>query len=89
MIDVDCYCTQSRRLSRSLTEAYDRALRATGLTAAQFSLLRTMSRVDTPTSVRSPEQPDWTEPRCAGISLSCNEMAGSPSHPGTMPERVS
>lgn len=49
MIDVDCYCTQSRRLSRSLTEAYDRALRPTGLTAAQFSLLRTMSRVDTPT----------------------------------------
>lgn len=49
MFDVACYCTQSRRLSRSLTEAYDRALRPTGLTVAQFSLLRTLGRLETPT----------------------------------------
>lgn len=49
MLDVACYCTHSRRLSRSLTAAYDRALSPTGLTLAQYSLLRMLSRLGTPT----------------------------------------
>ena len=27
MLDVACYCTQSRRIERALTDTYDRALR--------------------------------------------------------------
>lgn len=49
MLDVACYCTQSRRLSQSLTEAYNRALKPTGLSVAQFSLLRMLSRLESPT----------------------------------------
>lgn len=49
MLDVPCYCTKSRRLSRSLTEIYDRALEPTGLTIAQFSLLRMVTRLGAPT----------------------------------------
>ena len=48
MLDVACYCTQSRRLSRALTDIYDRALEPSGLTVAQFSLMRTVTRLDTP-----------------------------------------
>lgn len=49
MLDVACYCTQSRRLSRSLTEVYDKALESTGLRVAQYSLLRILDRLEAPT----------------------------------------
>lgn len=49
MFDVACYCTQSRRLSRALTDTYNTALKPVGLTVAQFSLLRIISRLDAPT----------------------------------------
>ncbi len=49
MLDVACYCTQSRRMARVLTDAYDRALAPSGLTVAQFSLLRMVMRLETPT----------------------------------------
>lgn len=49
MLDVACYCTQSRRIARALTDTYDRALEPSGLTVAQFSLMRMITRIDAPT----------------------------------------
>ena len=49
MLDVACYCTQSRRVARALTDAYDRALAPSGLKVTQFSLLRMVERLDSPT----------------------------------------
>lgn len=49
MLDVACYCTQSRRVARALTDTYDRALAPSGLKVTQFSLLRMVERLDTPT----------------------------------------
>lgn len=47
--DVACYCTQSRRLARTLTDIYDAALAPTGLKVTQFSLLRAVERTERPT----------------------------------------
>jgi DNA-binding MarR family transcriptional regulator len=49
MLDVACYCTQARRVARLITEAYDRALAPSGLKVTQFSLLRMVGRLETPT----------------------------------------
>ena len=49
MLDVACYCTQSRRIARALTDAYDQALAPSGLKVTQFSLLRMVSRLQAPT----------------------------------------
>lgn len=49
MLDVACYCTQSRRIARALTDAYDRALAPSGLKVTQFSLLRMVGRLESPT----------------------------------------
>ncbi|HEV7440704.1 MAG TPA: MarR family transcriptional regulator [Methylobacterium sp.] len=42
--DLPCLCTALRRASRSVTAAYDEALRPTGLRITQFALLRTLAR---------------------------------------------
>ena len=49
MLDVACYCTQSRRIARALTDAYDEALAPSGLKVTQFSLLRMVARLQSPT----------------------------------------
>lgn len=49
MLDVACYCTQSRRIARALTDAYDQALAPSGLKVTQFSLLRMVARLESPT----------------------------------------
>lgn len=49
MLDVACYCTQSRRIARALTDTYDRALAPSGLKVTQFSLLRMVARLGSPT----------------------------------------
>lgn len=49
MLPVDCYCTQSRRAANLLTDIYDAALAPSGLRVTQFSLLRAVGRVKTPT----------------------------------------
>lgn len=49
MLDVACLCTQSRRVARALTDAYDRALAPSGLKVTQFSLLRMVDRLESPT----------------------------------------
>ena len=49
MLDVACYCTQSRRIERALTDTYDRALASSGLKVTQFSLLRMVARLGSPT----------------------------------------
>jgi len=49
MLDVACYCTQSRRIARALTDAYDQALAPSGLKVTQFSLLRMVARLQPPT----------------------------------------
>ena len=49
MLDVACYCTQSRRIARALTDTYDQALAPSGLKVTQFSLLRMVARLGSPT----------------------------------------
>lgn len=49
MLEVACYCTQSRRIARALTDAYDQALAPSGLKVTQFSLLRMVARLQSPT----------------------------------------
>lgn len=44
-----CLCGRLRRASRTLTRLYDEALEGSGLTVTQFSILRTLSRMERPT----------------------------------------
>lgn len=44
-----CVCGRMRRTSRALTRLYDEALEPVGMTVTQFSVLRTLSRMDRPT----------------------------------------
>jgi len=44
-----CLCGRLRRASRTLTRLYDEALESSGLTVTQFSILRTLSRMERPT----------------------------------------
>ncbi|MCB1787001.1 MAG: MarR family transcriptional regulator, partial [Gammaproteobacteria bacterium] len=48
MLSTTCHCTRLRRAAHAVTRLYDEALAATGLTVTQFSLLRTISRLDEP-----------------------------------------
>lgn len=48
MLKTQCLCTQLRRAARGVTRVYDDALRGIGLTAAQYSLLRHLARLDEP-----------------------------------------
>ncbi|HET9532224.1 MAG TPA: MarR family winged helix-turn-helix transcriptional regulator [Blastocatellia bacterium] len=41
---LPCMCASIRRVSRSLTQLYDEALRPAGLRATQFTLLQALSR---------------------------------------------
>lgn len=43
---TDCLCLASRRLSRLLTQIYDRALVGTGLKITQFSVLTALGRAE-------------------------------------------
>lgn len=45
MIAIECVCTRVRRGARALTGLYDGALAPTGITVAQFSLLRQIERM--------------------------------------------
>jgi len=49
MLDVECYCTLARRSARALTEFYDNALAPSRLKVTQYSLLRAIERLRTPT----------------------------------------
>jgi DNA-binding MarR family transcriptional regulator len=44
-----CFCSSLRKAARIITALYDGALSPTGLTAAQFQLLRILCRIDRPT----------------------------------------
>lgn len=44
-----CVCARLRRASRALTRAYDEALAPMGITVTQFSILRTVARLKSPT----------------------------------------
>ncbi len=44
-----CICGRLRRTARALTRLYDEALAPVGMTVTQFSVLRTLSRLDRPT----------------------------------------
>jgi DNA-binding MarR family transcriptional regulator len=46
MIHTQCACTRVRRAARALTDLYDVALQPVGLKVTQFSLLRTVQRMD-------------------------------------------
>jgi len=42
--ETDCLCIHLRRIARSVTQAYDDALAASGVKLTQFSLLRSVQR---------------------------------------------
>jgi len=44
-----CLCGRLRRASRTLSRLYDEALEPAGLTVTQFSILRTLTRLEHPT----------------------------------------
>lgn len=46
-----CVCGRLRRTSRALTRRYDEALAPIGVTVTQFSVLRTLARLDRPSLV--------------------------------------
>ncbi|WP_282339068.1 MarR family winged helix-turn-helix transcriptional regulator [Pseudomonas sp. PS02288] len=48
MTTTHCLCTQLRRTARGVTKRYDDALADVGLTTAQFSLLRHLERLESP-----------------------------------------
>ncbi|MCP8464262.1 MarR family winged helix-turn-helix transcriptional regulator [Pseudomonas sp. ZM23] len=48
MLTTQCLCTKLRRSARAVTRVYDDALKGVGLTTAQFSLLRHLSRLEQP-----------------------------------------
>jgi DNA-binding MarR family transcriptional regulator len=45
-VTTRCACTRVRRAARALTELYDDALAPVGLKVTQFSVLRTVQRLD-------------------------------------------
>ncbi|MFC3712200.1 MarR family winged helix-turn-helix transcriptional regulator [Sphingoaurantiacus capsulatus] len=45
-LDIACACGRIRRASRALTRLYDAALDGAGLTTTQFSILRSLARLD-------------------------------------------
>ncbi len=49
MIETNCLCTNVRRAALGVTAAYDQALARVGLKVTQFSLLRTVARIEAPT----------------------------------------
>ena len=44
---LDCACASLRRASRAVTQAYEAALKHTGLRATQFTLLQVLERMGT------------------------------------------
>ena len=46
MITTKCACSRTRRAGRSLTHFYDQALGPVGLKITQFSVLRTVARME-------------------------------------------
>jgi DNA-binding MarR family transcriptional regulator len=48
MLPTTCHCTRLRRAAHAVTRHYDLALAESGLTTTQFSLMRTISRLDQP-----------------------------------------
>jgi DNA-binding MarR family transcriptional regulator len=50
-----CICGRLRRASRALTRHYDEALAPVGITVTQFSVMRTLTRLDRPTLVEMAE----------------------------------
>lgn len=47
-LNEPCVCGRLRRASRALTRLYDEALAPIGVTVTQFSVLRTLARLDRP-----------------------------------------
>lgn len=45
---IPCICFYARRAARSLTQVFDRHLRPTGLNAAQYGMLRSVSTLEEP-----------------------------------------
>ena len=50
-----CVCGRLRRTSRALTRRYDEALAPVGLTVTQFSIMRTLSRLERPSLIQLAE----------------------------------
>jgi DNA-binding MarR family transcriptional regulator len=46
MTKTPCACIRVRRAARAVTDLYDRALEGTGLKVTQFSVLRTIGRME-------------------------------------------
>jgi DNA-binding MarR family transcriptional regulator len=70
-----CTCARIRRAARVLTRIYDDALAPTGLTTAQFSLLRTLERLG-PVSISALAEATGHERSTLGRNLRLLEQAG-------------
>lgn len=55
MDNTPCICGRLRRTSRALTRLYDEALAPVGVTVTQFSVMRTLSRLERPTLIELAE----------------------------------
>ena len=54
-LKFDCYCASLRQAARAISQKYDAALRGTGLTITQFTLLNMIAHMP---RVARPDQPD-------------------------------
>ncbi len=75
MLPVDCLCTLARRSARSLTEIYDRAIEPSGLKITQYSLLRAIDRLESP-SVSELSEATGLDRSTLGRNLRVLEKAG-------------
>lgn len=48
MLTSECICTHLRRAARGVSRHYDEALEGVGINVAQYSLLRSVRRLDSP-----------------------------------------
>lgn len=75
MLPTLCLCTNLRRAARGVSKHYDAALQGCGITAAQYSLLRHLQRLEQP-SISSLAQAVGLERSTLGRNLRVLEGEG-------------
>ncbi|UVJ42883.1 MarR family transcriptional regulator [Pseudomonas sp. LS1212] len=75
MLTTECFCTHLRRAARGVSRHYDDALERFGINVAQFSLLRSIQRLDQP-SISSLAEAVGLDRSTLGRNLRVLESAG-------------
>ncbi|WP_194789433.1 MarR family winged helix-turn-helix transcriptional regulator [Pseudomonas sp. UFMG81] len=75
MLTSECICTHLRRAARGVSRHYDEALAGFGINVAQFSLLRSVQRLDRP-SITSLAEAMGLERSTLGRNLRVLEAEG-------------